>query len=353
MDNNNISAKSNEVVYPVYLDDWQMGGEVNLTNNNIKGESDTVYGVYVEEDKVLISGNTIEAIGNHVYGVVTHQTDAVIDGNDINATGRDVGDIVSPQSGVNENTTGIIISEGQAEITNNNVVTNGKSTIAAINTNATIKNNGLTANGTIAEDSISSVNSTVVASGNTAAKDKDAPKTPVVKITGQNNAKVDYGFTYSVRVTEDGKSVGAGKVVTLKIAGKTLTAKTDKNGYAKFTLAVKPKAYTVTVTYNKVSQNFKVSVKNVIKAKNLKVKKSAKRLKIKVTLKTSAKKPIKGKKVVLKIKGKKYKAKTNKKGVATFKVKKNLLKKLKAGKKYKYQVTYGKDTVKKTLKVKK
>ena len=47
------------------------------------------------------------------------------------------------------------------------------------------------------------------------------------------------------------------------------------------------------------------------------------------------------------------KSKTNKKGVATFKVKKNLLKKLKAGKKYKYQVTYGKDTVKKTLKVKK
>lgn len=352
-DNNNISAKSNDVVYPVYLDDWQMGGEVNLTNNNVKGESDTVYGVYVEEDKVLISGNTIDVLGNHVYGAVTHQTDAVIDGNYINATGRDVGDIVSPQSGVNENTTGIIVSEGQAEITNNKVVTNGKSTIAAINTNATVKNNGLTANGTVAEDSISSVNSTVVASGNTAAKGNDTPTAPVVMITGQNNAKVDYGFTYTVRVTEDGKSVGAGKVVTLKIAGKTLTAKTDKDGYAKFTLAVKPKAYTVTVTYNKISQNYKVTVKNVIKAKNLKVKKSAKMLKIKVTLKTSAKKPIKGKKVILKIKGKKYKAKTNKKGVATFKVKKNLLKKLKAGKKYKYQVTYGKDTVKKTLKVKK
>ena len=351
VDNNNISAKSNEVVYPVYLDDWYMGGEVNLTNNNIKGESDTVYGVYVEEDKVLISGNTIEVVGNHVYGVVTHQTDAVINGNDINATGRDVGDIVSPQSGVNENTTGIIVSEGKAEITNNNVVTTGKSTIAAINTNATISNNGLTANGTTADNSISSVNSTVVTSGNTAAKDKDAPATPVVKITGRNNARVDYGFTYTVRVTEDGKSVGAGKVVTLKIAGKTLKAKTDKNGYAKFTLAVKPKSYTVIVTYNKVSQKYKVTVKNVIRAKNLKVKKSARRLNIKVTLKTSAKKPIKGKKVILKIKGKKYKAKTNKKGVATFKVKKNLLKKLKAGKKYKYQVIYGKDTVKKTLRV--
>ena len=325
VDNNNVSAKSKDVVYPVYLDDWYNGGEVNLTNNTIKGESDTVYGVYAEEDKVLISENTIEAEGNHVYGVVTHQTDVVIDANNITANGRDVGAIVSPQSGVNENTTGIIVSEGQAEITNNNVVTTGKSTIAAINTNATVKNNGLTANQTTAENSISSVNSTVVASGNTAAKGNETPTTPVVKITGKNNAKVDYGFKYSVRVTIDGKSVGAGKAVTLKIAGKTLKAKTDKNGYAKFTLAVKPKSYTVTVKYGKVSQKYKITVKNVIKAKNLKVKKSAK----------------------------KHKAKTNKKGVATFKVKKNLLKKLKAGKKYKYQVIYGKDTVKKTLKVKK
>lgn len=353
VDNNNISAKANDVTYPVYLDDWGNDGEVNLTNNNIKGESDTVYGVYVEENKTLISGNTIDVEGNHVYGVVTHQTDVVIESNNITANGKDVGDIVSPQSGVNENTTGIIVSEGSAVITNNNVITNGQSAVTAINTNATINNNGLTANGTTADKSIKNINSNVNASGNTAAKNGTTPKTPVIKITGKNKAKVDYGFTYKVRVTQDGKSVGAGKVVTLKIAGKTLKAKTDKNGYATFKLAVKPKTYTVTVTYNKVSQKYKVTVKNVIKAKNVKVKKSAKKLKVKVTLKTSAKKPIKGKKVVLKIKGKKLKAKTNKKGVAKFKIKKNILKKLKAGKKYKYQVIYGKDKVKKTLKVKK
>ncbi|MBP3791637.1 MAG: right-handed parallel beta-helix repeat-containing protein [Methanobrevibacter sp.] len=357
VDNNNISAKAKDVTYPVYLDDWENDGEVNLTNNHIKGESDTVYGVYVEENKTLIAGNTIDAEGNHVYGVVTHQTDAVIDSNNITANGKDVGDIVSPQSGVDENTTGIIVSEGSAEITNNNVVTTGKSTIAAINTNATIKNNGLTANGTTADKSIKNINSNVVTEGNTAAYEKSEnttpAKKPVIKITAKNNAKVDYGFGYKVRVTQDGKSVGAGKVVTLKIAGKTLKAKTDKNGYATFNLAVKPKAYAVTVTYNKVSQKYKVTVKNVIKAKKLKVKKSAKKLKVKVTLKTSAKKPIAGKKVILKIKSKKLKAKTNKKGVAKFKVKKNVLKKLKAGKKYKYKVIYGKDKVKKTLKVKK
>lgn len=176
------------------------------------------------------------------------------------------------------------------------------------------------------------------------------PKAPVIKITAKKNAKVDYGFTYKVRITSDGKSVGAGKQVTLKIAGKTLKAKTDKNGYATFTLAVKPKTYTGTVTYNKLSQKYGLTVKNVIVAKNTNVKKSAKKPTVKVTLKTSAKKPIKNKKITIKINGKKITVKANKKGVVTFNIKK-IVKKLKAGKKYKYQVIYGKNTVTKTLKV--
>ena len=53
-----------------------------------------------------------------------------------------------------------------------------------------------------------------------------------------------------------------------------------------------------------------------------------------------------------KINGKKIKAKTNKKGVAKLTIKKNVIKKLKVGKKYKMQVTYLKNTIKTTLKVK-
>ena len=227
VDNNNISAKSKDVAYPAYLDDWGEDGEVNLTNNNITGESDTVYGVYVEENKTVISANTIDVKGNHVYGIVTHQTDAVIDGNQINATGKDSGAIVSPQGGVDYNTTGIIVSEGTADIKNNNVITNGNSTIIAKDTNASITNNGLSANGTSADGSIQNINSDIKSSGNTEAKKKSddkpvEPVAPVVQITAANNAKVYYSFGYTVRVTEDGKSVGAGKQVTLKIAGKTV-----------------------------------------------------------------------------------------------------------------------------------
>ena len=73
---------------------------------------------------------------------------------------------------------------------------------------------------------------------------------------------------------------------------------------------------------------------------------------IKVSLKKVNGKYLKGKKLKLKFNGKTYNAKTNKKGVATFKISKNVLKKLKKGKKYSYKVTYIKDSVKKTVKIK-
>ncbi len=150
----------------------------------------------------------------------------------------------------------------------------------------------------------------------------------------------------------DGNVTGAGEKVTFKINGKTYTRLTDSKGYASFKIGLKSGAYTITSSYGGVSVTNKIIVKSIITAKNLKVKKSAKKLKIKVSLKKVNGKYLKGKKVTLKFKGKTYKAKTNKKGAVTFTIKKNVLKKLKKGKKYSYKVTYLKDTVKKSIRVK-
>ena len=180
---------------------------------------------------------------------------------------------------------------------------------------------------------------------------------PVVKLSENKDISMLYtsGSPYSVLVTSDGKAV-AGVKVTFKFDGKTYTSQTNVNGYATLKLPnVKPKKaeYTITATYKGISVSNKVKVNSIVKAKNLKVKKSAKVLKIKVTLKKVNKKYLKGKKLTLKFKGKTYKAKTNKKGVATFKIKKNVIKKLKKGKKYTYKATYLKDTVSKKITVKK
>ena len=174
--------------------------------------------------------------------------------------------------------------------------------------------------------------------------------TPVLTGSNMDTLYTSNGY-YKVRLTQDSKALSS-KYVTIFIGSSKFNVKTDKNGYASVKINLPPKSYKVSVEYFNVKISKKLTVSSIIVAKNVNVKKSAKSLKIKVTLKKVNKKYLKGKKLTLKIKGKKITAKTNKKGVATFTIKKSILKKLKKGKKYTYMVTYMKDTVKKTLKVK-
>ena len=106
---------------------------------------------------------------------------------------------------------------------------------------------------------------------------------------------------------------------------------------------------------NNQNTNTKTNVGNTpvtkLTLKTVKVKKSAKKIVLQVTLKQGN--PLKGKTVTFKFNGKKYTAKTNKNGIAKVTIKKNVLKKLKVGKKIKYTATYNKVTVSKTVKVKK
>lgn len=351
---NDITAESEDVGYGIYADNWGIHDtSLEIVDNNIEVDSNTAYGLSLVTNETEIDGNEITVNGNYTIGIGVKNANAIIKANTINANGTNVGKSADDYPMVNPiETLGIYADNSNVTIENNNITSTGNKTISLNGCNGSIVNNKLIANGKRGDATIALNNSDVKVDNNKSSEDPVTPPAKdVIKVVA-SNAKVDYGFQYKVRATINGKSVGAGKVVTLKIAGKTLKAKTDKNGYAKFTLKVKPKKYTAKVTYNKVSKTVKVTVKNVIKAKNTKIKKSARKVRIKVTLKTSKKKPIKGKKITLKIKGKKIKAKTNKKGVATFKIKKSILKKLKAGKKYKFQVIYGKDVVKKTLRVK-
>lgn len=181
--------------------------------------------------------------------------------------------------------------------------------------------------------------------------------TVVERFTYANNVNMYYydGSAFRVQVTDNsGNVVGANEVVTIKINKKTYRVKTNAKGYAVFKIpkTVKPGTYKITAIYAGVQVDQKVKVKQVLKLAKVKVKKSAKKLIIKATLK-QGKKALKGKKIVFKFKGKKYIAKTNKKGIAKITVKKSVLKKLKAGKKITYTATYLKDTVKRTVKVKK
>ena len=178
--------------------------------------------------------------------------------------------------------------------------------------------------------------------------------TKTCKITGNKNIKVDYGGGkyFSVKiVSQDGKVAASGVSVKFTINGKTKTVKTDKNGIAKIKITDVPKKYTMTTTYNGKSVKNTVIVKQVLKAIKVTVKKTAKKFTLKATLKINGK-LVKGKVITFKFNGKTYKVKTNKKGIAQKTLDKKVIKKLKKGKTYTVKVTYLKDTIKTTVKVK-
>jgi hypothetical protein len=174
------------------------------------------------------------------------------------------------------------------------------------------------------------------------------------KIINNEDISVDYGggkyFSVAV-VTDDGHAVGAGEKVSFTINGKTTTVKTNGDGIAKIKITDVPKKYTITTTYKGKSVKNTVTVKQVLTASKVTVKKTAKKFTLKATLKINGKLQ-KGKWVTFKFNGKTYKAKTNAKGVAQKTLNKNVIKKLRKGKTYTVKVTYLKDTIKTTVKVK-
>lgn len=89
---------------------------------------------------------------------------------------------------------------------------------------------------------------------------------------------------YEVRLTQNGK-VLSGKYVTITIGANKFNIKTDKNGYASVKINLPPKSYKVSVNYVNIKITKKLTVNSIINAKNVNVKKSAKSLKIKVSLK--------------------------------------------------------------------
>ena len=175
------------------------------------------------------------------------------------------------------------------------------------------------------------------------------------KIVDNKDISVDYtGESYfTVRVvTADGRAVGAGAVVKFTIDGKTYSVITDGDGIARIKISQLPKKYTITTTYNGKTYKNTVTVKQVLAASKITIKKkTAKKLILKAKLKINGK-LVKGKKITFKFRGKKYTVKTNKNGIAKKTLKKKVIKKLKKGKKYTVKITYSKTTIKTTVKVK-
>ena len=185
-----------------------------------------------------------------------------------------------------------------------------------------------------------------------------------LKFINNKNIKLHYheNAMFSIDVIDEvGKPV-SGVNVSFNINGQIFNTKTDGNGIASFKISLKPGTYTVKISAGNHEVSNKIIIKHIISAKKTtKVKKSAKKTIIKITLKghnvkqtskvkfkylgknkvkVKFGKNMKKQKVTVKFKGKTYNVKVNKKGVGKLKLTKKVTKKLKKGKKYNVKVTY-------------
>ena len=158
---------------------------------------------------------------------------------------------------------------------------------------------------------------------------------PKTKIVSKNLVKYFKNpKKFKVRVYGADGKLAIRKLVRFTIDKHTYEVKTNKKGYATLKINKKPGKYKIVTQFDDVKVKNKITIKTILKTKNLskKVKKSA-RFKVKVL--NSKGKASKNQIVKIKFKGKTYKLKTNNKGKAFFDVPKNL----KVGK-YKIKATY-------------
>ena len=167
------------------------------------------------------------------------------------------------------------------------------------------------------------------------------------RITENKNLVMYYGAgsSYKVRVYDDYGRIAKNVTVKFTINGKTYSRRTNSNGYAYLKISLKPKKYAISASYKGFIVKNNVTVKSTVITKNI-TKKKAKTIKFTAKLVNSKGKILKYKYIKFKFKSKIYKRKTNSKGIATLS-----LKNLKRGK-YTVYSTYGKLTIKNTIRIK-
>ena len=151
---------------------------------------------------------------------------------------------------------------------------------------------------------------------------------------------------YRVYLYDSNGNIVSGANIKIQINKQSFNLKTNNQGFVELGVNLKAGTYNIKATCNKLSITNKITIKPTLITKDIS-KKKAKKVKFTAKLLNNKGKIVKNKKIVFLLKGKKYTAKTNKKGVATL-----VLKNLKVGK-YIIKTSYGKLSVKNTIKIKK
>ena len=240
VENNNINVAS-ESGYGVYSSDWSGDISVNYTGNEINVDAVSAFGLSLTGDESEIADNTIIVNGNYTTGIASTVDDLVVDNNSILANGSDEGTPAGyDMMGIE--TTGIHIVSGNADITNNNVTSNGEFSIDDKGTGS-ISNNILKARNFTGDASVDYILGDVSVSNNTPKMNKAILSSDDIVMYYKN------GTRYVVVLTDGQGNPLFNETLKFLINGVEYNRSTNANGSASVALNLNVGNYTLSVSY--------------------------------------------------------------------------------------------------------
>lgn len=159
--NNNILTSSDNSAYPIYSGMNGLPVSVNITGNDIVGDSYYVVGLELGGQKAIVQGNNISVNGNHTIGIGSDVDDLTVDNNNITSEASNEGDL-EIWDYMGTDTTGIKVFAGNATISNNNIQTTGDYAADLCGNNATLTDNYLASKKGAGASAVANANNAVI-----------------------------------------------------------------------------------------------------------------------------------------------------------------------------------------------
>ncbi|MBQ2613081.1 MAG: hypothetical protein IJG19_04295 [Methanobrevibacter sp.] len=248
--NNTIGVSAPGVTYAIYSAMSNGNVSVDYADNEIISVAHLAYGMELTGFKEIVKGNLFKISGDETIGILSGSKDVHVLDNTFNLSSV-------------EDSTAFIGKSGNATITDNRVEGDGEYTVDVSKINALVKDNYLIAANLTGDASVNYNPETSTVYNNTPKMDKYFLSSEGLEKYFGNKKPLEFTLLDSL-----GKPV-SNKTISIVINGKPYNRTTDANGTARININLNSGNYTVSATYENISQDANVTILPTIEGKDI------------------------------------------------------------------------------------
>ena len=248
--NNTIGVSAPGVTYAIYSAMSNGNVSVDYADNEIISTAPLAYGMELTGFKEIVKGNLFQISGDETIGILSGSKDVHVLDNTFNLSSV-------------EDSTAFIGTSGNATITDNRVEGDGEYTVDVSKINALVKDNYLIAANLTGDASVNYNPETSTVYNNTPKMDKYFLSSEGLEKYFGNKKPLEFTLLDSLG------NPASNKTISIVINGKPYNRTTDANGTARININLNSGNYTVSATYENISQDANVTILPTIEGKDI------------------------------------------------------------------------------------